>query len=108
MRPYRLRIRLSSRRLNVTRFGGGIAVAARATARFSLGSVSSDIELMQRLLSSDLYDCANRRTPQGGVNAREPRRTTRFQGKHRFTGSLAESYCCPTSANRPPRWVATR
>src|SRR2546426_6752650 len=23
--------------------------------------------------------------------------------KHRFTGSLAESYCCPTSANRPPR-----
>ena len=28
--------------------------------------------------------------------------------KHRFTGSLAESYCCPTSANRAPRWVATR
>src|SRR5206468_8287264 len=28
--------------------------------------------------------------------------------KHRFTGSLAESYCCPTSANRPPRWLATR
>jgi hypothetical protein len=33
---------------------------------------------------------------------------TRHRGKHRFTGSLAESYCCPTSANRPPRWVATR
>jgi hypothetical protein len=41
---------LSSRRLNVTRFGGGLAVAARATARLSLGSVSSDIELMERLL----------------------------------------------------------
>src|SRR6185369_7421146 len=50
MRPYRLRIRLSSRRLNVTRFGGGTAVAVRATAGFSLGSVSSDVELMERLL----------------------------------------------------------
>ena len=30
----------------------GLAVAVRATARFSLGSVSSDIELIERLLSS--------------------------------------------------------
>src|SRR3954470_10826891 len=29
-------------------------------------------------------------------------------GKYRVTRSLAESYCCPTSANRPPRWVARR
>src|SRR4029453_19377440 len=60
MRPYRLRIRLSSRRLNVTRFGGGTAVAARATARFSLGSVSSDIELMERLLSQACSRSENR------------------------------------------------
>src|SRR5437764_13401721 len=98
MRPYRLRIRLSSRRLNVTRIGGGTAVAERATARFSLGSVSSDIELMKRLLSSYLHDRANRRALQGVQNTREPRRMTRFHGKHRLTGSLAESYCCPTSA----------
>ena len=32
----------------------------------------------------------------------------RHRRKYRFTGSLAESYCCPTSANRPPRWVATK
>jgi hypothetical protein len=50
-------MRLSSRRLNVTRAGSelevlGFAVAVRAAARFSLGSVSSDIELIERLLSS--------------------------------------------------------
>src|SRR5438132_311875 len=78
MRPYRLRIRLSSRRLNVTRFGGGTAVAGRATARLSLGSVSSDIELMERLLSSNLHDCANRRRPQGAQIRREPRRRPDF------------------------------
>src|ERR1700682_1820649 len=64
MRPYRLRMRLSSRRLNVTRFGWGPGAAVRAAARFSLGSASSDIELMKRLLSSKVYDCANRRTLQ--------------------------------------------
>src|SRR6476620_8630439 len=32
----------------------------------------------------------------------------RHRRKYRFTGSLAESYCCPTSANRPPLWVATK
>src|ERR1700742_3858021 len=47
MRPYRLRIRLSSRRLNVTRLGEGPAATVRAAARLSLGSVSSDIELMR-------------------------------------------------------------
>src|ERR1700733_7527329 len=49
MRPYRFRIRLSSRRLNVTRLGTGPAAACRAAARRSLGSASSDIELMERL-----------------------------------------------------------
>src|ERR1700738_5274998 len=28
--------------------------------------------------------------------------------KHGVTGSLAESYCCPTSAHRPPRCLAKR
>src|SRR3979490_1077034 len=28
--------------------------------------------------------------------------------EHRVTGTLAESYCCPTSAHRPPRWLARR
>src|SRR4029078_10589067 len=27
-------------------------------------------------------------------------------GGTRVTGTLAESYCCPTSAHRPPRWLA--
>src|SRR6185436_14369733 len=99
MRPYRLRIRLSSRRLNVTRFGSGVAAAGRATARFSLGSVSSDIVLMERLLSSQACSRSENRSPlfrehaevymialtagrrKGGANAREPRRTTRFHGK---------------------------
>src|SRR5882762_3978928 len=26
---------------------------------------------------------------------------------HRVTGTLAESYCCPTSAHRLPPWLAT-
>src|SRR5258708_32832709 len=52
MRPYRFKIRLSSSRLNVTRPGIGPAAALRAAARISLGSASSDIELMERLLSS--------------------------------------------------------
>src|SRR5258708_23356095 len=65
MRPYKLRMRLSSRRLNVTRLCWGPAAAVRAAARFSLGSASSDIELMKRLLSSKVHDRANRRTLQG-------------------------------------------
>src|SRR5258708_25532423 len=64
MRPYKLRMRLSSRRLNVTRLCWGPAAAERAAARFSLGSASSDIELMKRLLSSKVKDCANRRRLQ--------------------------------------------
>src|SRR5215212_6456786 len=67
MRPYKLRMRLSSRRLNVTRFGGGVAVAVRATARFSLGSVSSDIELMERLLSSQACSRSENRSPLFGA-----------------------------------------
>src|SRR5882724_2003310 len=50
MRPYKFRIRLSSKRLNVTRLGKGPAAALRAAAWLSLGSASSDIELMERLL----------------------------------------------------------
>jgi hypothetical protein len=38
--------------LNVTRLGKAPAAALRATARASLGSTSSDIELMAHLLSS--------------------------------------------------------
>jgi len=37
MRPYKSRIRLSSKRLNVTRLGKGPAAALRAAARLSLG-----------------------------------------------------------------------
>src|SRR5580704_10439104 len=69
MRPYRFRMRLSSRRLNVTRFGTGPAAALRAAARTSLGSASSDIELMERLLSFKLHDCANCGPPQEAVTA---------------------------------------
>jgi hypothetical protein len=50
MRPYKFKIRLSSKRLNVTRLGEEPAAALRAAARLSLGSASSDIELMERLL----------------------------------------------------------
>src|ERR1700730_2690580 len=41
MRPYRFKMRLSSRRLNVTRLGKGPAAAVRTAARLSLGSASS-------------------------------------------------------------------
>src|ERR1700722_677053 len=56
MRPYRFKMRLSSKRLNVTRPGTAPAAALRAAARLSLGSASSDIELMKRLLSCHLDD----------------------------------------------------
>src|SRR5256885_8896809 len=92
MRPYRFKMRLSSNRLNVTRLGRGPAAAIRAAARASLGSVSSDIELMERLLSSQRvilffqsrfhvrlggapgrhhvsHDRANRAWPQGALPA---------------------------------------
>src|SRR5579872_5665311 len=52
MRPYKFRMRLSSKRLNVTRLGTVPAAAWRAAARLSLGSASSDIVLMERLLPS--------------------------------------------------------
>src|SRR5258705_6043120 len=60
MRPYRFRIRSSSKRLNVTRLGNGPAAALRAAARLSLGSASSDIELMLGLPPSQRHDCADR------------------------------------------------
>src|SRR5271157_3239102 len=69
MRPYRFRMRLSSKRLNVTRLGAGPAAAIRAAARASLGSASSDIELMERLLSYWIHDCANDARLQGGRSA---------------------------------------
>src|ERR1700676_3162590 len=75
MRPYRLRMRLSSIRLNVTRLGTGPAAALRAAARASLGSASSDIELMERLLvmSFNRHDRANRGRPQEGTTAESSR-----------------------------------
>src|ERR1700727_2622749 len=52
MRPYRLRLRLSQRGLTFPRFDQAPAAAGRPAARASLGSVSSEIELMAHLLSS--------------------------------------------------------
>ena len=51
MRPYKFRMRLSSRRLKVTRFDKAPAASWRAAARASLGSASSEIKLMAHLLS---------------------------------------------------------
>src|SRR5579864_147238 len=51
MRPYKFRMRLSSRRLNVTRFGTAPTATWCAAARDSLGSRSSEIKLMVRLLA---------------------------------------------------------
>src|SRR5881394_1904979 len=102
-------MRFSSRRLNVTRFGGAFAAAGRATARSSLGSVSSEMMLMERLLSSARHDRADCSRPQEGfANTAKPRRFGQVPAEIRVTGSLAESYYCPTSANRPPRWIAKR
>jgi hypothetical protein len=72
MRPYRFKIRLSSKRLNVTRAGKGLATALRAAARLSLGSASSDIEPIERLLSYWVHDRADCLPPQGGF--RQPGR----------------------------------
>src|SRR5258708_31106321 len=80
MRPYKFRIRLSSKRLNVTRLGKGPAAALRAAAWLSLGSASSDIELMERLLLHDFRpDPFFRKTesPPSGVT---PRRHDRANG----------------------------
>src|SRR5258708_39628629 len=60
MRPYKFRIRLSSKRLNVTRLGKGPAAALRTAARLSLGSASSDIELMGAPPVIHLHDRADR------------------------------------------------
>src|ERR1700730_18309502 len=70
MRPYRFKMRLSSKRLNVTRLGKGPAAAWRTAARASLGSASSDIELMLHLLSCDRHDRADRPPPQEGLGER--------------------------------------
>src|SRR6266567_8984066 len=97
MRPYRFRMRSSSKRLNVTRLGNGPAAALRAAARLSLGSASSEIELMLGLLSSQRHDCAVSARLQEGPGktawirkywtVRDPVQP----GKYGVTGSLVES-----------------
>src|ERR1700681_4845913 len=79
MRPYKFRIRLSSKRLNVTRPGKGPAAALRAAARLSLGSAPSDIELMERLLYDFRPDpfFGKTESPPSGVM---PRRHDRANG----------------------------
>src|SRR5437763_12088381 len=65
--------------------------------------------LMKRLLSSARHDRADCSRPQEGfANTAKPRRFGQVPAEIRVTGSLAESYYCPTSANRPPRWIAKR
>src|SRR5258706_12304930 len=113
MRPYRFKMRLSSKRLNVTRLGKALAAALRAAARFSLGSASSDIELMAHLLvitgvilfrkpvstfrdhCRELHDRADRRPLQ--EPAWQPQRDScgglswsRSTRKKAVTGSLAK------------------
>src|ERR1700684_1577097 len=99
MRPYRFKKRFNSKRVNVTRLGNGPAAALRAAARLSLGSASSDIELMERLLSCHPADMI---APTGHgckrAMARAPDFTARpivlgsvSERKHAVTGSLAES-----------------
>src|SRR4051812_43112421 len=114
-------MRLSSRRLKVTRLGGGFAAAGRAAARSSLGSVFSDILLMQRLLITLRRSCFGRVFPtlrgrhatdmiaptavgckRHPINTPKGLRFCRTPTKSRVTGSLGTSYCCPTSANRLP------
>src|SRR5579871_2902637 len=63
-------MRLSSRRLNVTRFVKAPAADWRAAARTSLGSASSEIKLMARLLSSTGHMIApTEPLRKGGVTA---------------------------------------
>src|SRR5258705_7789317 len=70
MRPYRFKIRLSSKRLNVTRLGKGPAAELRTAAPYSLGSASSDVELMERLLlSSQRHDRADCLPPQWAADS---------------------------------------
>src|ERR1700751_5015009 len=76
-------MRLSSKRLNVTRFGKAIAAAWRATARASLGSASSHVELIALLLSSGRHDCADRPPPIEGpwdCGRRPARKCSRARG----------------------------
>src|SRR4051794_28910576 len=66
MRPYRLRMRLSSKRLNVTRLCAAAAELLRSAAPLSLGSASPDIKSMLRLLSFQA-----RSSPKPGFHARD-------------------------------------
>jgi len=112
---------LSSRRSKVTRLGGGFAAAGRAAARSSLGSVSSEIVLMEHLLITLRRSCSGRLSPtfrdrhatdmiaptavgckSHPINTSKGLRFCRTPAKGRVTGSLGTSYCCPTSANRLP------
>src|ERR1700730_9156089 len=97
MRPYRFKIRLSSKRLNVTRLGKGPAAELRTAAPYSLGSASSDVELMERLLLSsqrhDRADCLPAQEAadnRAEINARRIVRAPRPGKKCSVTGSLAE------------------
>src|SRR6266404_2517715 len=96
MRPYRFKMRLSSKRLNVTRLGKAPAAALRAAARFSLGSASSDIELMAHLLlSGDMIapTARRRKRPRGNRSEIPARRIVLGPvdaEKKAVTGSLAE------------------
>src|SRR4051794_7409682 len=55
-----------------------------------------------------IHDRANRREPQGPFDgALRARPAVQSEG-NRVTGSLEESYCCPTSAHRPPRCFAKK
>ena len=94
----------------------GTLAALRAAARFSLGSVSSDIELMERLLSSQawsgpeielakalrsgscLHDCANGRSPQGVML-----RTSPFVGKRR-SGQKTQRHAIVSAIIMPPHF----
>src|SRR5579871_6407052 len=100
MRPYKFRMRLSSRRLNVTRFDKAPAAAGRAAARASLGSASSEIKLMahHQIHYTGPHDCADRSTPQGAALPHPPplkTETCGFGGPNRLirtvTGSLVQS-----------------
>src|ERR1700692_2803755 len=120
MRPYRFRIRWSSKRLNVTRLGTGPAAALRAAARLSLGSASSDIELMERLLSCHLEDMiaptghgCKRAMARAPDFARDRLSLGPFQPETRrhgiVSGIIILPYFCPATAlldceNKALRW----
>src|SRR5579871_1201706 len=99
MRPYKFRMRLSSRRLNVTRFGTAPTATWCAAARDSLGSRSSEIKLMVRLLAifGDDMIAPTAALRKGRISVAlagsgdSPLHFWRIQAAHTVTGSLVES-----------------